>query len=121
MKKYCQKCNKVFDEQKKYCPYCGSQLIEKEESIVKKEEDEKEQEIENPDDTIHYITLEEIVSFKYNSIAKVFLLPVTINIIKAIIKNKTPPVISIPGIVINQSKLNVANIITSISLILYIK
>ena len=78
MKKYCQKCNKVFDEQKKYCPYCGSQLIEKEESIVKKEEDEKEQEIENPDDTIHYITLEEIVSFKYNSIAKVFLLPVTI-------------------------------------------
>ena len=32
MKKYCQKCNKVFDEQKKYCPYCGNQLIEKEEN-----------------------------------------------------------------------------------------
>ena len=40
-----------------------------------------------------------------------FLLPVTINIIKAIIKNTTPPVISMPGIVINQSKLNDANII----------
>lgn len=78
MKKYCQKCNKVFDEQKKYCPYCGNQLIEKEESIVEKKEDEKEQEIKNPDDTIHYITMEEIVSFKYNSTAKVFLLPVTI-------------------------------------------
>ena len=39
------------------------------------------------------------------------LLPVTINIIKAIKSNKTPPVISIPGIDVKKLKLKFANII----------
>ena len=33
--KYCEGCHEFFDEQKKYCPHCGSKLVEKNESTIK--------------------------------------------------------------------------------------
>lgn len=77
MKKYCQKCNKVFDEQKKYCPYCGNQLIEKEENNAT-EKKETTQEITSEDENMwENLKKDKLLPF-YDPIARRFLLPLTV-------------------------------------------
>ena len=75
--KYCEGCHEFFDEQKKYCPHCGSKLVEKNESTIK-EGALGQEKVEPQNNKIWETILDELILPKYSPVASVFLIPLTV-------------------------------------------
>ena len=75
--KYCEGCHEFFDEQKKYCPHCGSKIVEKDKSMIK-EGALGQEKVEPQNNKIWETILDELILPKYSPVASVFLIPLTV-------------------------------------------